>query len=146
MTDTNGLSELCGRLADVATTLEAQDHPGAADVRAAISALRRDSIAAEARDLHAEAMAERGTASAFKVGDRVRIARRFKTTTSGWAWSPRMDDTLGKCGILDHLVEDVFHVCFEDDQAGWCYAAEALDRLDRNPTRIRMMDTPDGED
>lgn len=115
-------------------------------------------IATEARDLHAkitqvivpaldqiavalEAMAERGTASAFKVGDRVRIARKVEVDSAGrdCGWCHYMDGEVGTITVIACIQPDRGAASILDD-GGWWFSPEALDRLDRTQARIRMID------
>ena len=76
-----------------------------------------------------------GAAQTFKVGDRVRIARRVDIG----GWCLEMDHTVGQCGkirAIDSVVTDDIPVYVETDSgARWYYPPSALDLVtDRTPT------------
>lgn len=109
-------------------------------------------IATEARDLHAkitqvivpaldqiavalEAQAERGATATrrFKVGDRVRIARKFEEREGTAArgaidWVCPMDQTLGMTGTVVDIDKDG-DIDVDFNGSGWYYTPEALDLL-----------------
>ena len=67
----------------------------------------------------------------FKVGDRVRIARKVETDSMGrdCEWVPSMDDHVGKAGIIEFMDNSVYPYCVGGDGGLWWYSPEALDLL-----------------
>lgn len=67
----------------------------------------------------------------FKVGDRVRIARKTLTRDAGGSvlWGSYMDHTIGQTGTIDRIDAGDLHVSLDVDPGGWCYPADALDLL-----------------
>jgi hypothetical protein len=66
---------------------------------------------------------------AFKVGDKVRIARKSLTRDSSGSqlWVSEMDATIGEMGTVTRISgESDIHVSLAADPDGWCYPADAL--------------------
>lgn len=67
----------------------------------------------------------------FRVGDRVRIARKSAADEGGapgvMLWQSLMDATLGECGDIDEIRDGDLHVSLDSDASGWWYPAESLD-------------------
>ena len=71
----------------------------------------------------------------FKVGDRVRVARKVEATEQVWEWWPfRMDATIGEIGEVTKVEYGGRCVAVRmADERTWHYDSTALDLLEATP-------------
>lgn len=77
----------------------------------------------------------------FKIGDKVKIARRVEYNIWGGTWNKdgKMDWTLGETGEITRIMGKILQVTFFENDEEWNYHYECLQKVNKDPSGLEEV-------